>query len=108
MNSQGWDARRTPQGDVTAQQEYRTFPEFNEALSRASKSGGGAGTPDLIVMDREAHAPLTVIEAKRSADDIEDATVAWRREHAANPSEDGRDPRIDRGSLEIYRSMRKS
>lgn len=73
LNSQGWDARRPPQGDVIVQQEYRTFPELKEALSGASKLGRGLGIPEFILMDREKHAPLAVIEAKRSSDNIEDA-----------------------------------
>lgn len=73
LNSQGWDARRPPQGDVILQQEYRVFPELSEALSKASKSGQGPGIPEAILMDREGDAPLAVIEAKSSADDIEDA-----------------------------------
>ena len=73
LNAQGWDARRPPQGDVILQQEYRAFPELSEALSKASKSGKGPGIPEAILMDREGDAPLAVIEAKRSPDDIEDA-----------------------------------
>lgn len=73
LRSQGWDARRPPQGDVVVQQEYRAFPDINEALSRASKSGSGSGIPEFILMNREDQAPLAVIEAKRSVNDIEDA-----------------------------------
>ena len=73
LESQGWNVRRPPLGDVVVQQEYRAFPELSEALSNASKSGIGAGIPEFILMDREDQAPLAVIEAKRSSDDIEDA-----------------------------------
>lgn len=73
LQSQGWDARRPPQGDVVIQQEYRAFPDLNEALSKASKSGPGPGIPEFILMNREDQAPLAVIEAKRSVNDIENA-----------------------------------
>jgi predicted RNA methylase len=41
-----------------------------EALSRASKSGKGAGIPEAILIDRATNIPLAVIEAKESVDDI--------------------------------------
>jgi hypothetical protein len=66
LQSQGWDIYR----DVLFQQEYRRHPELTELLAKASKSGGGPGIPEAILMDRATVTPLAVIEAKASAKDI--------------------------------------
>jgi predicted RNA methylase len=71
--SQGWDLRRPPQGDVVFQHEYRSFPELQEALATASKTGVGPGVPEAILLDRETNAPLAIIETKGRAGDIETA-----------------------------------
>ena len=68
--SQGWDLRRPPHGDVLLQHEYRAHPELLEALAGASKTGAGAGVPEVIIMDREANAPIAVVEVKPSVSDI--------------------------------------
>lgn len=69
--SQGWDLRAAPQGDLLFQSEYRRFPELNEALARASKSGPGHEIPEAILMDRHSAAPLAVIETKDAVDEID-------------------------------------
>ena len=73
LDSQGWDTRRPPQGEVIIQHEYRTFPELKEALANSSKSGQGPGIPEAILINKEANTPLAVIEAKSAANEIEDA-----------------------------------
>lgn len=72
--SQGWDLRRPPQGDLLLQQEYRSFIELAEALSKASKKGTGSGVPEAILMDRLAMTPLAVIEAKCSVSEANKAS----------------------------------
>lgn len=73
--SQGWTLQRPPRGDLLFQSEYRSYPDLSEALSKASKSGGGAGIPEAIIIDREFSQPLAVIEAKPGASDIEKALL---------------------------------
>jgi hypothetical protein len=67
LQSQGWDIHH----DVLFQQEYRRHPELTELLAKASKSGGGPGVPEAILMDRAVIKPLAVIEAKASVKDID-------------------------------------
>lgn len=64
LESQGWDIRRPPQGDLLLQNEYRNYPELSEALARSSKSGSGHGVPEAILVDRKTGSPLAVVEAK--------------------------------------------
>ncbi len=73
LDSQGWDRRRPPQGDLLFQHEYRGYVELAEALAKASKKGPGPGVPEAIIMDRSSGAPLAVIEAKGTVDEIEKA-----------------------------------
>ena len=73
LESQGWSTLRPPTGDLLIQHEYRAFPEIADFLSRASKSGAGSGIPEAIILDRATGAPLAVIEAKASAQDIDKA-----------------------------------
>lgn len=80
--TQGWDLRRPPQGDCLFQHEYRGFPELAEILGRASKTGGGAGVPEALLVDRSSAAATAVIEAKASASDI-DKAVAEAQHYAA-------------------------
>ena len=71
--SQGWDRRCPPHGDVVFQTEYQHFPHLAEALAEASKSGPGRGVPEAILLDRNTHVPLAVIEVKSLVSDIEKA-----------------------------------
>lgn len=71
--SQGWSLRRPPHGDVLFQNEYRSFPDLSDALSKASKSGTGHGIPEAIIMDRDSAQPLAVIEVKPQANEIDRA-----------------------------------
>ena len=73
LDSQGWDLRKPPVGDQYVQTEYRDSPALAEALSEASKSGGGAGIPEAILVDGESK-PLLLVEAKASPDAIQQAT----------------------------------
>jgi type I restriction enzyme M protein len=66
LASQGWDIHR----DVLFQHEYRQHPEFQERLSKSSKSGSGAGIPEAIIIDRVTGIPVAVIEVKAGRDDI--------------------------------------
>lgn len=68
--SQGWILRRPPFGDVLYQNEYRSFQELAEALSKSSKSGTGYGVPEAILVDRSSMLALAIIEAKPKASDI--------------------------------------
>lgn len=71
LTSQGWDERKPPRGDLYLQHEYRADKALEEALSRASKTGEGAGIPEAILMDSESGSPLAVIETKAEAEDID-------------------------------------
>jgi len=73
LTAQAWDLRRPPFGDVLTQQEYKDFPSLQEALSKSSKSGPGAGIPEFIVADRKSVEPLMVFETKARSTDIEQA-----------------------------------
>lgn len=88
LESQGWDTRRPPAGDVLVQHEYRAFPDIADALSKASKSGHGSGIPEAIIIDKIDGTPLAVIEAKASAKDLTKAVAeaqayadSLRRDH---------------------------
>ena len=70
LDSQGWDRRRPPHGDLLFQHEYKSNPELAEALAKASKKGGGPGVPEAIIMDRTSNSPIAVIEAKGDASEI--------------------------------------
>jgi hypothetical protein len=73
LESQGWNTRRPPSGDVLVQSEYRSFPEIADLLAKASKTGTGFGIPEAIIMDRATNSPLAVIEAKASVQQIDRA-----------------------------------
>ena len=70
LDTQGWDRRRPPLGDVLFQSEYRHVPELALILQGASKTGIGHGVPEALLVDRETKAPLAVIEAKARRVDI--------------------------------------
>src|SRR5437870_1173293 len=70
LESQGWDTRRPPLGDVLVQHEYRAYPELAQALAGASKGGLAFGVPEAIILDRKTGLPLAVIEAKSGEDEI--------------------------------------
>ncbi|HUX04829.1 MAG TPA: N-6 DNA methylase, partial [Acidimicrobiales bacterium] len=57
-------------GDILQQHEYREYPEIRDALSKASKTGDGAGYPELILMDRDTGRPVAVFEAKAHISDL--------------------------------------
>lgn len=71
LETQGWDLRRPPQGNLLRQQEYRAYPHLQEIFKGASKTGGGYGLPEAVLVDRISLAPLAVIEAKASRDKLE-------------------------------------
>lgn len=73
LDTQGWDRRRPPLGDVLFQQEFRSLPQLALTLQGASKTGGGVGIPEALLVDRETGAPLAVIEAKADRKQINDA-----------------------------------
>jgi predicted RNA methylase len=75
LSSQGWALRKPPFGDMLFQSEYRNFPDLNDALAKASKSGSGHGIPEAIILDRQTALPLAVIEVKPLAADIEKAAT---------------------------------
>lgn len=71
--SQGWDLRRPPQGDLLLQHEYRSYSALAEPLLKASKSGGGVGVPEAVIIDRVSFSPLAIIEAKPALNQIDKA-----------------------------------
>lgn len=75
LDSQGWDLRRPPAGELLSQQEYKDYPSLREALERASKTGTGAGVPEFVLVEPKSGEPLAVFEAKAHARAI-DAAVA--------------------------------
>lgn len=91
LTSQGWAIRRPPAGDVLFQHEYRSFPDLAELLAKASKSGGGFGIPEALIIDRVTSAPLAVIETKAAAGDIK-AAIAEAEGYAKALSVDGWHP----------------
>jgi type I restriction enzyme M protein len=78
LESQGWDTRRPPSGQVLLQNEYRSYPQIVERLLAASKSGAGAGIPEAILFDQSQAVVLAVIEAKASVKDIDKAVSEAR------------------------------
>ncbi|MBN6739275.1 N-6 DNA methylase [Acidithiobacillus sp. MC6.1] len=74
LQSQGWDLRAPPHGHALIQNEYRNFPDIAEHLETASKTGGGRGIPELLLLKVEQSTPLAVVETKRYASDIMAAT----------------------------------
>jgi type I restriction enzyme M protein len=71
--SQGWDLRRPPVGDILFQHEYRNYPEMVEALAQSSKQGAGVGIPEAIIVDRDTHSPIAIIEVKVAAKSLAQA-----------------------------------
>lgn len=66
----GWRSEHPPKGNLLWKNEYREYPILREALTGASKSGGGDGYPDFLVVDRASMRPLIVGETKATAKDI--------------------------------------
>lgn len=64
LDTQGWDRRRPPNGDVLFQNEYRAFPQITLTLRGASKTGAGYGVPEAILIDKSTNSPLAIVEAK--------------------------------------------
>lgn len=73
LASQGWDLRCPPRGDLYLQAEYRADENLTEALKTASKSGGGSGLPEAILVDEGQS--LLVVEAKASPGAIDQAVA---------------------------------
>jgi type I restriction enzyme M protein len=88
LASQGWDIRRPPVGDVLFQHEYKSYPELNELLAKASKKGAGSGVPEAILIDPETSVPIAVIETKPSVKQINQA-ITEAQDYAAALSEGG-------------------
>lgn len=77
LASQGWDLRSPPRGDLYLQAEYRADDNLAEALKTASKSGGGSGIPEAILVDEDQ--PLLLVEAKAAPDTIGRAVADAKR-----------------------------
>ena len=77
LTSQGWDLRCPPRGDLYLQREYRADRNLAEALKASSKSGGGVGVPEAILVDEGR--PLLVVEAKALPDAIDQAVTDVKR-----------------------------
>ena len=73
--SQGWNLGKPPRGHVLLQNEYRAFPDLEDALKKASKSGPGHGIPEAILVDQESLTPVAVIETKKSITEENEAVA---------------------------------
>jgi hypothetical protein len=91
LDSQGWDRRRPPRGDVVFQQEYRAYPELREALAKASKSGPSQGVPEAILIDRDSSIPIAVVETKGNAAEI-NLAIGEAQSYAAALHNNGQRP----------------
>ena len=72
LESQGWDLRSPPRGELYLQTEYRADANLAEALKTASKSGDGLGIPEALLVDDDGN-PLLVVETKASPESIDEA-----------------------------------
>jgi hypothetical protein len=91
LDSQGWDRRKPPQGEIVFQSEYRAYPELREALARASKSGPSQGIPEAILIDRDSSSPIAVVETKGRAAEI-DSAIGEAQNYATALHQDSRRP----------------
>jgi type I restriction enzyme M protein len=74
LQSQGWDTRKPPAGEMLRQHEYKDYPHLLEILRGISKSNGsGDGRPEAFLVDRATLQPLAVVEVKSAVDDIDRA-----------------------------------
>ncbi|UPG90721.1 SAM-dependent methyltransferase [Luteibacter aegosomaticola] len=65
LSAQGWSPKKPPVGDVLLQNEYAAFPLIEKALKQASKTGGGSGYPEALLVDKVTEKVLAVVEAKK-------------------------------------------
>src|SRR5258708_36219249 len=70
LQSQGWDTRKPPAGEMLRKHEYKEHPHLFEILRGISKSGTGDGKPEAFLVDRSSAQPLAVIEVKADVDDL--------------------------------------
>src|SRR5712692_10159165 len=70
---QGWDTGRPPNGCVVRQNEYKAFLELAEIFKGKSKTGTGDAYPDFLVISRDTHRTLIVIEAKADENSFQQA-----------------------------------
>lgn len=71
LESQGWDTRRPPMGEMLRQHEYKDVPHLQEVLKGISKSRkSGDGRPEGFLVDRTTLEPLAVIEVKANVADL--------------------------------------
>lgn len=91
LDTQGWNRRRPPGGDVLFQNEFRAFPSIATVLASSSKSGRGYGIPEAIIVDRATMEPLAIIEAKARRDQI-DAAIEEAEHYGRAFSDGGRAP----------------
>lgn len=74
LQSQGWDTRRPPAGEMLRQHEYKDHPHLLEILKGISKSkGAGDGRPEAFLVDRATLQPLAVIEVKSNVAQVDQA-----------------------------------
>ncbi|MDX1951174.1 MAG: restriction endonuclease subunit M, partial [Verrucomicrobiota bacterium] len=74
----GWDVAPPPRGNLLRRNEYLAYPLLAEALAQSSKSGGGQGYPDFIVVDNRQKLPLIIGETKAARDKINNASAEAR------------------------------
>lgn len=74
LESQGWDCRRPPNGELLRQQEYKDHSHLRDVfLHRSKVTKIGHGLPEAVIVDRQSLQPLLVIEAKASIDELDKA-----------------------------------
>jgi type I restriction enzyme M protein len=74
VSVQGWTGR-TIGARLLPQQEYRAIAALRAALLKASKTGGGAGFPEYVLVRVADEQPLAVFEGKARASSLEKATA---------------------------------
>ena len=75
LESQGWDCRRPPAGELLRQHEYKDHGHLLEIFKGRSKTGTGDGLPEAILVDRATLQPIGVIEAKATIRDLDKAVA---------------------------------
>ena len=74
LQTQGWDTRRPPAGEMLRQQEYRDHSNLQDILRGASKTGKkGDGKPEAFLVNPETSEPLAVIEVKPDIESLDRA-----------------------------------
>lgn len=79
LESQGFDLRRPPAGQVLTQHEYRSVTRLRDALASSSKPGAGHGVPECVVLQEGTEEPIAVFEGKAYFGDLAQAEAEAQR-----------------------------